>query len=527
MASLVDRCVRDREFRVATVRRSHLLFFHVYFGESVIRHETAPFQKEILDLASQATPSILAIAAFRGSAKSTICTMSLPLWAILGEPQKKFIIIVGKTQEQVKHFMGDIHAQMQENELLQRDLGPFEFLEEEPRRFSMEFTERGAKILGVTCEQSIRGLKYRTRRPDLIICDDIEDLDSVRTKEGREKTYRWLREEVIPAGDIGTRMVFVGNLVHGACLLKRIQREIAVGTLDGIYREYPIRDEEGKCIWPGKFPTEAAIEGEQKRVGDERAWEREYLLKVLPESERVIRPQWIRRYTRLGEAGEIYMYTATAIDCSFVQGDLTAIVSAKVFDKNGKLKIYILPHPVNERLTSLEAYELLKRVATRVRGDEILRFAPPPHKPHPRITPPTPEEIQKAETKRIFIEDGEYQHMMREKLSREGYDVTEVHLPDGDKRARLSYASTHLQAGHVFFPKKGCEELITQLTQYGIEERDDLADAFAVLLSRITEEGTDLVIVCFGNSDLRMEVRIPGRQLLEKKKKEEDSSDHA
>ena len=41
--------IKDKKVRLAVIRKSHLLFFHFYFAEYV-KHETAPFQKEMYAL---------------------------------------------------------------------------------------------------------------------------------------------------------------------------------------------------------------------------------------------------------------------------------------------------------------------------------------------------------------------------------------------------------------------------------------------------------------------------------------------
>ena len=63
-------------------------------------------------------------------------------------------------------------------------------------------------------------------RPDLVICDDIEDMASVRNKESRDKTYSWLKGDVFPIGDDKTKIVIVGNLLHEDSTLMRIREEI-------------------------------------------------------------------------------------------------------------------------------------------------------------------------------------------------------------------------------------------------------------------------------------------------------------
>jgi hypothetical protein len=58
-------------------------------------------------------------------------------------------------------------------------------------------------------------VKHRQHRPALIIADDVEDLDWVRTQENRDKSDRWFRGNVLPSVDEAKgRVVVVGNWLH-------------------------------------------------------------------------------------------------------------------------------------------------------------------------------------------------------------------------------------------------------------------------------------------------------------------------
>ena len=94
---IIERMIKDRAFRVAMVRKSHYWFFHYYFGRHYVKYQTADFQREIFQLTENKDIQNIVITAFRGSAKSTIVTMSYVIWSILGEQQKKFPLILGKT----------------------------------------------------------------------------------------------------------------------------------------------------------------------------------------------------------------------------------------------------------------------------------------------------------------------------------------------------------------------------------------------------------------------------------------------
>jgi hypothetical protein len=118
--------------------------------------------------------------------------------------------------------LANIKRELETNELLKADIGPFEEISDEWGSNSIVIPKYGARITVASTEQSIRGLRHGEYRPDLVICDDVEDLNSVKTKEGRDKTFNWLVGEVLPIGDQDTKMVLVGNLLHEDSLLMRL-----------------------------------------------------------------------------------------------------------------------------------------------------------------------------------------------------------------------------------------------------------------------------------------------------------------
>ena len=154
---IFERLLKDRSARIAAVRQSHLLFFHIYFSRYV-KYGTAPFHKEIFELTENSRIPLSVIVAFRGSGKSTIVTTSYPLWAILGQQQKKFVLIISRVQSQAQQHLRNIRHEVESNKVLGSDLGPFD---PENGQFGLQalvFKKLGAKIKGrVSQEQSKRG----------------------------------------------------------------------------------------------------------------------------------------------------------------------------------------------------------------------------------------------------------------------------------------------------------------------------------------------------------------------------------
>ncbi|MEK7591605.1 MAG: hypothetical protein AAB489_05380 [Patescibacteria group bacterium] len=498
---ILRRILKDQPFRRGITRESHFYFFHVYFGHYVTC-PTAPFQYEIFDSTEDAAQQLTAITAFRGSAKSTIVSLSFPLWAILGKLEVKFVLILGQTQAQARQHLKNLKDEIERNPLLRKDLGPFDEREDEWNSSSIVLPLLGARITAASTETSVRGIRHGPHRPQLIICDDIEDLQSVKTKDGRDKTYQWLMGEVIPAGGPKTRTFVIGNLLHEDCLLKKFEKHIQDGSMKGQYREYPLLDVDGKTLWPGKYPTQQAIDDERTRIGSEAAWHREFLLTILSNAERVIHPAWIQYYeefpkdqlTASGGTKVHFMQTATGIDLAISlndSADFTAMVSARLYYIEGKTMIYILPNPVNERLTALDTLQRAKQVA-EVTGN--------------------------GQESKLYIEDVGYQSSLVEHLKEKKCDAEAVKVKGQDKRGRLALTSHAVQSGQVLFPRQGAEDLINQLTNFGIEKYDDLADAFSLLVLKALEEKMRSFGICFIGNDgslsgwdsIRGEINEPG-----------------
>jgi predicted phage terminase large subunit-like protein len=452
----------------------------VYFSEYV-KYPTAEFQKDIFVLTEDESTQLGVLVAFRGSGKSTIMTMSYPIWAILGKQRKKFVIIVGQTTQQAKLHLTNLKRELESNELLRGDLGPFEEREEEWSSGSLVIPQYNARITALSTEQSIRGLRHGAYRPDLIICDDVEDLGSVRNRESRDQKYQWLMGDVIPSGDLSTRTFVVGNLLHEDSLIMRLKQDIDEERLAGIFKAYPLVRDDDEIMWPGKYCKMEDIAKLKKQIGDEISWSREYLLRIVSDAGRVVHPEWLHYYDEINEPSDELICTAIGIDLAISEketADYTAMVAAKVYGRLDELRIYILPFPINKRMSYPEQVETLKSFVDGLGGRNHVD---------------------------LFIEEVGYQSALIQDMKKLNYDAKGAKTHGQDKRARIAMTTHMIQQGVIRFPKKGCENLIMQLTGFGVEKHDDLADAFAILANKIKEQDVPppRITVLGGDNDER------------------------
>jgi phage terminase large subunit-like protein len=458
---IIDLMIKDRNFRVAMANEDPRLFFGAYLGHYAT-HPFSYFHFDMFDITKNPKYKTIVIMGARNCAKSTIMSTNLALWSILCKPQKKMVVIMGDTQVSAKKHFYDLRIELEGNKLLRSDLGPIQG-EDGPWGPTLHLPKYGADIAFASIEQSVRGFKVGPNRPDLIIADDIENDASVRTLEGRNKVYDQITKVILPAGDSEkTRFVMLGTLLHEDSALMRFKREILAHTRDGTYREYPLLDEFGGALWPGKYPDKAALESLRRYVGNEKSYSQEYLLRIVPDEGRVIRPEWIH-YEDCPAPTETngFRMTFIGIDPAGSMSDdaaKTAMVVMRLFGRGNQIRLYVLPFPVNERFGMPQLLARAKMLADQ--------YTVGSNRP------------------RIIVEDFGMQDGIADLLKEDRY-LAEAVRPPGDKFQRLALTGPRLEDKSVRFARHGDEALINQLVNFESETFKDLADAFSMLVIHV------------------------------------------
>jgi len=462
----IRRMIEDESFRSEITSKSLFWFMRCYLP----RHSwigTADFQKEIMAIFEQDIPGITALCAFREAGKSSMLRAYVIQQIVTG--RKNFVLIGSKTERQAQDHLKSIKREFedQSNRLLQNDLGPFQEESDEWGK-SIVLPRYDARIMAVSVEQSVRGVHYRQHRPQLIALDDIEDLTSLKSKEATDKIQDWLERDAIPAGAQDARIIIVSNIVAEDSIMTRLRTDIEEGRRDGIFRRYPLVDENDKIAWPDKFPTPEALEREKRRH-TELAWNQEFLLLPVSDSEPVVKKEWLKFY-RLppGKKSDLeHRFCLISVDPAISEkshADFTAIVCADVYGYGEKQKIFIRKNPVNKRgLSAKETVDITKRLY-----DQAINMGC-----HAEVV------IETVGMQAIFPE------LMRAAGIRY---LHEFNPGRHDKRERLAIAGYPVQMGQVFFHEDEAKsELINQIVRFGTTAHDDLADAFSMLINSIPE----------------------------------------
>lgn len=166
----------------------------------------------------------LAVAAPRESAKSTISSFLKTLHAVCYR-HKRHIIIIQNTLSKSCSSLYAVKHQLQYNDGINRDFG-IEFIRDAKEECIVQYPDgEQARILCKGYEQmgSIRGERFNELRPDLIIIDDLEDDEMVKSPERRRDLQDVYDDAVEPAVDRKRgQIIFIGTVLHDDSLISKV-----------------------------------------------------------------------------------------------------------------------------------------------------------------------------------------------------------------------------------------------------------------------------------------------------------------
>ena len=206
------------------------------------------------------------------------------------------------------------------------------------------------------------------------------------------------------------------------------------------------------------YPNKSAVLL-RRRDFDHPTWMREFMLEIIPSKDQLVTKGMIRPYDFIpeklrGQTEHRYVGVDLAVSDK-TSADYTSAVSLIVRDiGTKKMKIFVLPNPINERLSFNQIKDVLNEM----------------HSDYPGTT--------------FVIETVAAQDYVAQSVKSEGLKVVGV-KPGVGKRERLNIVADKITRGIIRFSRSGCELLIAQLTGFGTEKHDDCMDAFMTAIIEI------------------------------------------
>lgn len=425
----------------------------------------------------------IAIAAPRSHAKSTAITFSYLLAAVLFR-QAQFVILVSDTETQASLFLGDIKQELIENEDLISLFGINKFVKISETDIIVEMNDgHRFRIIAKGAEQKLRGLKWNNKRPDLILCDDLENDEVVQNQERREKFRRWFYGALLPVKAQHGKIIIVGTILHMDSLLERlmpntiykttVQEELKTySTKKGLWTavKYRAHNEDfSKILWKERFTKETLqdIRAGFLEQGMPDVYSQEYLNYPIDESSAYFKRDDFFPLKPQDQDSKLVYYSAVDFAISTRENsDYTVIATAGV-NSDGDLLI------VDVRRNRWDSQEIIEQMF----------------------------QVQKRYKPDLFIvEQGAIQKsigpfLYKEMNSRGTFLNLHPMVPTKDKMSRARSLQARLRAGGVRFDKDKTwyPTLEDEMARFPKDRHDDQVDALAwigLVLDKIMEAPT-------------------------------------
>ena len=487
--SMRDICARDFkkfcEYYLADSFKSPWSPFHLWMIDKI--------EDVVLNHNDEETRNV--VAAPRGHAKSTLTSFAFPIWCVC-YGYKKFIVIISATGPVAKQFIVDIRNELEFNEKITRDFGRMK--NDDIWNSNELYTQTKTFLTSKGAGAQMRGMKFNSTRPDLVILDDLETAEEVASPSQNAALQSWFNSDVMPMGSVTCSFFYIGTVLSYDALLYHmlndgeysswvrktfkavikfsdsplwqdwadIMMDLSRGDhayTDAMqfYREHKEEMLEGtEVLWPEQRPDMYEHLMERKLVSEE-GFASEFQNDPQTENTRVFKTEWFENnlYTDHPPIKQMTIAIDPAISGKR-SNDFSAIIAVAQCEDN---YFYILEADLQKRRPEI-LIEDAKRIIARYYTDK------------PRIVCETNQMQQFfANTlKRDLIQSGIY------------LDWIEVfHAGGNSKAARIESLVPNIRQGYVKF-KAGQHLLMSQLRNYP-KGHDDGPDALEMALKPLLD----------------------------------------
>lgn len=224
-------------------------------------HFTKPSPRFHYQLISQAAKNKhFAVASPRESAKSTYLSFLYPFHRIVFK-KEPFIVLISNTFKKAAMYLESIKMEVNDNKLLKEKFPGMSM----PRDaegdtifghadgYKTQFLCKGVDQIG-----SLRGVKFGPHRPGLVILDDVEDDELVRSPERRMQLEAEFDEVLGRVGHEGTQFIIVGTILHDDSQLAKLVDPNKYSKFKKIIFKAHIDADTPKerSLWPDKWSVD-------------------------------------------------------------------------------------------------------------------------------------------------------------------------------------------------------------------------------------------------------------------------------
>ena len=459
-----------------------------YFVSHYFPHYVrSPHRSELHDYLFATLPEVLAdpksvnmaTAAPRGEAKSTLVSQLLTVYCLVIQ-KKRYALIVMDSIDQAYPMLEAIKVELEFNQRLRIDF-PEVAGQGRVWQAATIITKANQKVQVAGSGKKLRGLRHGAYRPDLVVLDDIENDEQVRSAEQRDKLHDWLKKTVLPLGAAGDKLdvVYIGTILHYDSVLSRTLSSKAWKTakfkaLKKMPDDMTLWDKwEDFFLNEGEAVADAFYHANQAAMdkGSEVSWAARPLLELMKirardghatfdseyqndpvSSEEAIFANAIRYWTELPSDLIYFGALDPSLGKAGASRDPSAILVGGYQRSTGKL--YVVEAQIKKRLPDLII-------------EDVIRL----HKQY--------------HCQRWFVETVQFQEFLKDELvkrsAQRGCPVPAIAIkPNTDKMLRIESLQPHMVNGLIMLHGSQAT-LIAQLRHFPKADHDDGPDALEML----------------------------------------------
>lgn len=237
---------------------------------------TPEFHREVWDLYASPHPACGAVAP-RDHAKSTGFTFDYILAEVCFRVSD-YVILIGSTEDKAAEQLSNISEELHENADLREEFGIVGFDSDQKTEIIVVCDDgHRFRIIARGAEQKIRGALWKGKRPNLIVCDDMEDDEQVESIDRRRKFRRWFFRAAKQALSKSGKIRVHGTILHEDSLLSRLLKNRTWKFL--FYKAHQSYDDFSNILWPQRW-TEDQLRAKQREFeddGDPSGYAQEFL----------------------------------------------------------------------------------------------------------------------------------------------------------------------------------------------------------------------------------------------------------
>lgn len=233
-----------------------------------------------------------ALEAPRGHSKTTVGLIGIPLYQALNEPDTyRHYLIIQSNGTKADAVNIAIKMEIEENPVIRRIHGDMRGAIWNNSQFVLR---NGICFTAVGAGTSIRGVQYRTVRPDWINLDDLYDEEDIYNPEGARKKTEWFWSTLFPARNKSRRWSkfnVQGTAINEQDALYRLEQDP-----NFTFKRFSATLEDGTPLWP-ELNSAKDLAQERASMGD-AAYEREMEMKRGSDKDSIIKKAWISSWRR-------------------------------------------------------------------------------------------------------------------------------------------------------------------------------------------------------------------------------------